>query len=141
MLEINPTPLPHPILLFDGVCNLCSTLVQFVIQRDPEGFFHFASLQSETGQQYLRRFHLPTNDFDSFIYIDTKNNRYYSKSSAALRVLRHLKGLWFLLYVFILVPPFLRNPIYHFVAKYRYRWFGKQEMCMIPSPEIESRFL
>lgn len=127
------------ILLFDGVCNLCNGIVQFTIKRDPEGKFKFASLQSESGQTLLKERGLPTNDYDSFVYI--KGDNYFLKSSAGLHVLRDLGGIWQLFYVFIIFPKPLRDFIYGLIAKTRYKIFGKRETCMIPTPELKERFL
>jgi predicted DCC family thiol-disulfide oxidoreductase YuxK len=121
------------------VCNLCNGSVQFIIKHDKKARFHFASLQSEKGQALLRTHHLPTQEFDSVIYI--RNGRYYKKSSAALYILRDLGGFWQIFFPLILVPPFLRNAIYSLIARNRYRWFGRQESCMLPTPELKSRFL
>jgi predicted DCC family thiol-disulfide oxidoreductase YuxK len=127
------------ILLFDGVCNLCNGLVLFIIKRDPAGKFKFASLQSETGQQWLMRIGLVKNEFESFIFI--QDDKYYLKSTAALKMLRHLGGVWKLLYVFILVPRPIRDFLYDLIARSRYRIFGKKDVCMIPTPELSERFL
>ncbi len=110
-----------------------------MIDHDKQAVFRFASLQSEAGQALLQQFHLPTQQFDSFVLIEA--NHFYTESTAALRVARHLNGLWSLLYVFIVIPPFIRNPVYRWVARNRYRWFGKKDSCMIPTPELKARFL
>jgi predicted DCC family thiol-disulfide oxidoreductase YuxK len=127
------------IILFDGVCNLCNTSVQFVIQRDTSGKFNYAALQSVAGQKLLKENNLPANEFYSIILI--KNGEVFQRSRAALEIARELSGLWPLLYVFVIVPPFIRNGIYNWIAKNRYRWFGRKEECMIPTPELKSRFL
>lgn len=127
------------IILFDGVCNLCNGFVQFLIKRDPNAKFKFASLQSESGQSLLFKFGLPTDNFHSFIYI--KGDNHYTKSTAALNVLRDIGGLWQLFYVFILAPKFIRDFIYSSFAKKRYKLFGKRETCMVPTPDIKKRFL
>jgi len=127
------------IILFDGVCNLCNTSVQFVIQRDTSGKFNYAALQSVAGQKLLKENNLPANEFYSIILI--KNGEVFQRSRAALEIARGLSGLWPLLYVFVIVPPFIRNGIYNWIAKNRYRWFGRKEECMIPTPELKSRFL
>jgi predicted DCC family thiol-disulfide oxidoreductase YuxK len=127
------------IILFDGVCNLCNGLVQFIIKRDPDAKFHFASLQSPIGQSLLKENNLPTDNLYSFIYI--KENNCFIKSTAAFNVLKDLGGLWKLLYVFIIIPKFIRDFVYNFIAKRRYRWFGKRDVCMIPTPEMKKRFL
>lgn len=131
---------PQPaIILFDGVCNLCNGFVTFVIQRDRGNRFRFASLQSDTARDLLK--HQPGTDQgpDSVVLIE--NGRYYQQSTAALRILRHLGGGWPLLYGLILVPAFLRDKIYAWVARNRYRWFGQRDACMLPSPELKARFL
>ena len=128
-----------PVVLFDGVCNLCNGAVQFIITHDKKEKFLFASLQSETGQQLLKKFNLPVNDFNSFILIE--NNNFFSRSTGALKVVRKLNALWPLLYGLIIVPKFLRDGIYNWVSKNRYRWFGKKESCMIPTPALKARFL
>ena len=127
------------IVLFDGVCNLCNAAVQFIIDRDKEGKYVFTSLQSPTGNALLEKFGLSTTDFDTFVLID--NNSAFTKSTAALKVARQLDGLWKLTYIFIIVPAFIRDAVYGFIAKNRYRWFGKEENCRIPTPELKQRFL
>ncbi|MDZ4757308.1 MAG: thiol-disulfide oxidoreductase DCC family protein [Bacteroidota bacterium] len=127
------------IILFDGVCNLCNTMVQFVIKRDPKAKFKFASLQSESGQAILKKFNLPVNDFNSFVYI--QGEQCYLRSSAALRVAKELGGAWKLFYAFIIIPKFIRDFFYNMIAKRRYSMFGKQDSCMIPTSELKSRFL
>jgi predicted DCC family thiol-disulfide oxidoreductase YuxK len=126
------------IILFDGVCNVCNEFVQFVIKRDPEGYFQFASLQSEAGKQLLKKYQLP-DSLETVVLIE--NDKAYTYSTAPLRVTRHLRGLWKIGFVFIIVPPFIRHAIYRFIARNRYRWFGKKESCMMPTPAIEARFL
>ena len=129
----------HPIILFDGVCNLCNYSVQYVIKHDPDAVFQFASLQGETGRQLLRQYGLSANDLNSFVLI--RDNKAYTRSSAALTVTKQLTGLTKLLYGFIIVPPFIRNAVYSFIAKNRYKWFGKKDSCMIPIAGLKSRFL
>lgn len=129
----------HGILLFDGVCNFCDGAVNFIIDHDPENYFKFASLQSEAGQALLKRFNLPTEDFDTMVLIE--NNAYFNKSTAALRIARRLKGPFSLGYMGIIIPRFLRDKAYEFVAARRYKWFGKQDQCRMPTPAIRARFL
>lgn len=112
------------IILFDGVCNLCNDSVQFIIKRDPNGHFKFASLQSEVGQKLLSPFGAE-KEMNSFILIE--NDRIYMKSSAALRVCNKLSGFWILFSIFWVVPSFIRNFLYDIVAKNRYKWFGKKK--------------
>jgi predicted DCC family thiol-disulfide oxidoreductase YuxK len=127
------------ILLFDGVCNLCNGLVHFIIKRDKKGIFKFASLQSDAGQQLLERFGLLGNEFESFVLI--QGDQYYLKSTAALKMLQQLGGVWVIFNVFIWIPRFLRDFLYDIMAKTRYRIFGKREECMIPTPQLKARFL
>ena len=129
----------QPIILFDGVCNFCNNVVNFVIGRDPKSIFKFATLQSSVAQEILKSHNLDNTGMSSFFLIE--NGRVYSKSTAALRVCRRLKGLWPLMYGFIIVPKLFRNGIYDLIAKNRYTWFGKKEVCMIPSPDVSARFL
>jgi predicted DCC family thiol-disulfide oxidoreductase YuxK len=129
----------HPVILFDGVCNLCSGSVQFIINRDPSGIFRFATLQSETGKNLVSKFDLPNDKTDAIILVE--NSEYYSRSTAALRILQRLGSLWQFLYVFILVPRPIRDYFYDIVARNRYKWYGKRAQCMIPSEDIKGRFL
>ena len=128
-----------PIILFDGICNLCEGVVQFVIKHDPENQFLFASLQSEAGQRLLKQYKLPVENFNSFILI--QDEKVYSKSTGALKVARQIKGVWSWLYIFIIIPAFIRDAVYAWIAQNRYKWFGKKEACMIPTPELKARFL
>jgi len=129
---------PH-ILLFDGVCNLCTGIVKFIIKRDKKEKFRFAALQSESGQALLKKFGLSATDLDTFILIS--GDKYYTKSTAGLLVLKALGGLWEVLYVYIVFPESMRDFIYDFVAKTRYHIFGKRDTCIVPTPEIKRRFL
>ena len=127
------------VILFDGVCNLCNGSVQYVIRHDKEALYRFASLQSHTGQQFLRQYDLPLKDFTSFVLIE--DGVAYTRSSAALRVARRLSGFVRLLYGFIIVPQFIRDAVYNFISANRYKWFGKKDSCMVPTPELKQRFL
>lgn len=127
------------IILFDGVCNLCNTSVQFVIKNDKKNIFKYASLQSDFGQKLLNEKDLDSNNFDSFILLD--NQRIYQKSTAALLVAKHLSWQWQWLQLFWLIPTPVRDLVYNFIAKNRYRWFGKKESCWIPTPEMRKKFL
>jgi predicted DCC family thiol-disulfide oxidoreductase YuxK len=129
----------HPVILFDGVCNLCSSSVQFVIKRDTKNVFRFASLQSDFSQQTLREHHLSQKDFDSFVLL--KNNKVYTNSTGALMVFRELNWAWPLLYSLMIIPSFIRNAIYKFIARRRYKWFGKKEECWLPSTELKKKFI
>jgi predicted DCC family thiol-disulfide oxidoreductase YuxK len=129
----------YSIILFDGVCNLCNGAVQFVIKRDNKNQFLFASLQSGEGKQILEDRNFPMNKMDSFFLIE--NGKVYDKSTAALKVLKKLSGPWSLLYGFIIVPRFIRDGVYNWIAKNRYQWFGRKDECMIPTPELRAKFL
>ncbi|WP_339240394.1 thiol-disulfide oxidoreductase DCC family protein [Paenibacillus sp. FSL R5-0517] len=129
----------HPIVLVDGVCHFCQGLTKWIIKRDPEGKYHFASLQSDVAKELLVKGNLSTDSMDTFVLIE--NGKYYTRSTAALRLAKGLKFPYPLLYVFIIVPKFIRNAVYNWVARNRYRWFGKDEACMLPTPEIKDRFL
>lgn len=126
------------IVLFDGNCNFCDKSVQFIIKRDPNGLFKYASLQSDIGKELLNKFHAPIH-IDSFVLIE--DSHCYFNSSAALRVCRNLKGAWKLLYILLIVPKPLRDFFYRLIAKNRYKWFGTKETCTLPSPEERKRFL
>ena len=129
----------HSIILFDGVCNLCNGAVKFVIKRDNRNQFLFASLQSDEGKQILEEHNFPDNKMKSFFLVE--NGKVYDRSTAALRVARRLTGLWPLLYGFIIVPGFIRDGVYNWIAKNRYQWFGKKDECMVPTPELKAKFL
>ncbi|WP_147535792.1 thiol-disulfide oxidoreductase DCC family protein [Bacillus marasmi] len=126
------------IILFDGACNFCDSIVRFIINRDPKGIFVFASLQSDIGKELLNAYKLPKN-INSFVLI--KDNRCYIKSTAALLVCKNLIGAWKILYMLLIVPKPFRDYLYTIIANNRYKWFGKKEICEIPSPEIRKRFL
>ena len=129
----------HPVILFDGICNLCNNAVQFVLKHDKKKLFRFASLQSDFGKSILIKYGLPTDNFNSFVLI--LNGKAYTKSTAALSVAKMLSGPMKLLYGFIIVPAFIRNGVYNVIARNRYKWFGKKESCMLPSPDVAARFL
>lgn len=129
----------HKILLFDGVCNLCNASVLFVIRRDKKKEIKYAAIQSQQGKMLLQQYHIEEAYLGSLIFIE--DGKVYLKSTGALRLCKYLKGLWPVLYLFIFVPPFIRNAVYDFVAKNRYQWFGKKETCMVPTVELKSLFL
>lgn len=130
---------PRYLILFDGVCNLCEKSVQFVIKRDKKKKFKYASLQSNIGEKILWESNLSTSNFDSFVFVE--DGQVFTKSTAAIKVATHLGGYWPILEVFILIPKFLRDPIYDFVAKNRFRWCGKKEECWVPTPQLKELFL
>jgi len=127
------------IILFDGVCNLCNSSVNFIIDHDKKNDFRFASLQSEAGQDLLKKFHLNVKDFDSIILIE--NGKHYQRSSAVLKIVKKFPGLWKLLYLFIIFPPPVRDFVYDIIAANRYKWFGKKDSCRVPTPELKEKFL
>ncbi|HYJ63939.1 MAG TPA: thiol-disulfide oxidoreductase DCC family protein [Parafilimonas sp.] len=131
--------LSHPVILFDGVCNLCNASVQYVIKHDKKKLFRFASLQSSFGESVLKQYDLPVNTFNSFILLS--DNKIYTRSTAALLVAKKLSGLIKLFYGFIIIPKFIRDFVYDVIAKNRYKWFGKKEACWVPTPELKSLFL
>ena len=137
MIELSDSK--QPVILFDGVCNLCNSAVQYVIKHDAEKQFLFASLQSNFGQQVLAKYHLSTANFSSFILL--KNDKIYLKSTAALLVAKQLQGAISWLYLFRVIPTFIRNGVYNVIAKNRYKWFGKQDACWLPTQELKARFL
>jgi predicted DCC family thiol-disulfide oxidoreductase YuxK len=128
-----------PIVLFDGVCNLCNSSVLFIVKRDSQSKLKFASLQSDYGAEQMKRFNLPPSSINSVLLI--KSGQLFQKSNAALEIARMLDGMWPGMYAFKIVPLFIRDFIYDWIAKNRYRWFGKKEECMIPTPEMKARFV
>ena len=126
-------------LLFDGVCNLCNGLVRFIIRHDGRKRFHFAPLQSAAGQLALQRHGLATSDFNTLVYF--RKGNVLTRSTAALNVARDLGGAWLIGYAFIIVPRFVRDAVYDLVSRKRFNWFGKLDSCMVPTPELRSRFL
>ena len=128
------------IILFDGICNLCNSAIQFVIKRDKKNLYKFAPLQSDTAKALLQERGIDTSKIDSIILIDP-NTAYYTKSSAALEIGKTFGGGWRLIGVFEWVPGPVRDWVYDLIAKNRYRWFGKQNECMVPTPELKAKFL
>jgi len=126
-----------PVILFDGVCNLCQSSVQFIIKRDKNAAFKFAALQSDAALQLLAN--QPPVNSDSVLLL--QKDVLYQKSTAALKIAAQLNWPWPMLYVFIIVPTPIRDWAYDYIARNRYRWFGKQESCMVPTPNLKDRFL
>jgi len=129
----------YKIILFDGVCNLCNNSVTFIIKRDKNDVFRFTALQSAVGQVIVTEHGIDTSQVDSIILIEGK--QHFEKSSAALKIAKHLSGGYPLLYGFMIIPPFIRNWVYDIIARNRYKWFGKKDSCMIPTPELKAKFL
>jgi predicted DCC family thiol-disulfide oxidoreductase YuxK len=136
--SINSKTQVRRIVFFDGVCNLCQRSVQFILPRDPGGKFLFASLQEGLANQLIPDVITSANGKGSIILWEEGKVNY--RSTAVLRIAKKLSGLWPLLYVFILVPPFIRDGVYNLIAKNRYRWWGKTDTCMVPSKEWVNRF-
>ncbi len=132
-------PKDKKIILFDGVCNLCNDAITFVIKRDPHDHFRYAPLQGETGAHFIKKYNIDTTKVDSIILIDQDN--VYIKATAALKIACHLSGAYPLMRIFFIIPSFVRNWAYDYIAKNRYKWYGKKEACMIPTPELKAKFL
>jgi predicted DCC family thiol-disulfide oxidoreductase YuxK len=126
-------------VLFDGICNFCNSSVNFIIDRDYKDRFRFAALQSGKGIKLMNKFGLDSENLKTIILIE--DDKYYTKTTAALRIVKHLRGIWKFFYVLIIIPPFIRNIAYSIIAKYRYRWFGKKDVCRIPLQEEKEKFL
>ena len=128
------------LILFDGVCNLCDASVQYIIKHDRKDVFRYTALQSEVGQEIISKFNIDTSKTDSILlYSQDKGISY--KSTAALKIAGKLDFPINLMVVFLVVPAFIRNWVYDYIAKNRYKWYGKKEACMIPTPELKSKFL
>ena len=127
------------VIFFDGICNLCNVSVQFAIERDKKNLFKFTALQGEYAKAVLPKFNVDLNQLNSIILLE--DGQLYTKSTAALKIAKKLNGLWPTLYVFILVPKFIRDWFYDIIAKNRYKWWGRQESCWLPTPELKQRFI
>ena len=133
-------PKHKQLVLFDGVCNLCDASVQYIIKHDKSDIFLFTALQSEVGQQIIKEFNIDTNKIDSIILYSNEHGISY-KSTAALKIASKLGFPRNLLSVFLIIPGIIRNWVYDYIAKNRYKWYGKKEECMIPTPDLKSKFL
>lgn len=131
--------LPDNIILFDGVCNFCNSSVNKIIKHDKKNRFKFTALQSDVGKKILEKHSIDPSKIDSIILIE--NDVAYIKSTAILKISKHLNGIYSLAYGFIIIPTFLRNFVYDFIAKNRYKWWGKKDSCMIPTAEVKSKFI
>jgi len=138
---IDKIPKDKALILFDGVCNLCNSSVLYVIKRDKQDAFLFAPLQGEIGQAIINEFNIDTQKTDSILLYQPKERRIYQKSNAALRIAKKLRFPTNLLTIFLIVPSFIRDRFYNYVAKNRYRWYGKKDACMIPTPELREKFI
>ncbi|WP_304198743.1 thiol-disulfide oxidoreductase DCC family protein [Flavobacterium alvei] len=133
-------PQNKKIILFDGVCNLCNSAVQFVIRHDKKDVFRFVALQSDLGQEILKHIAINPKNIDSIILYEP-GIAYYYKSQAAIEIARSLGGFWYFGTVFRIIPTPIANQLYDYVAQNRYKWYGKKESCMMPTPELKSKFL
>lgn len=131
--------LEHDIVIFDGVCNFCDSSVQFILKHDNNDRYRFVPFQQPTGEALLKKYGIDPATIDSIVLIEQQQA--FKKSTAILKITRRMSGLWPLMYAFIIVPKFLRDPIYEWIGRNRYRWFGKKEACMIPSPDVRAKFL
>jgi predicted DCC family thiol-disulfide oxidoreductase YuxK len=127
------------VIVFDGICHWCNAWVNFTLARDPHGKFKFGTLQSEPAQQILKDLRLPAEDFETFLLLE--HGRVFTKSTAAMRILRHLPGLWPCLYLGIVIPRPLRDALYDYIARHRYQWMGKAETCRVPTSAERERFV
>lgn len=134
-------PKHKKLILFDGVCNLCNYSVQFVIKHDKQNRFIFSAIQSNAGKTILKKVNIDTTQIDSILLFNPENNTIDYKSSAALKIAMTLGFPTNSLSVFLIIPPFIRNSVYGIIAKNRYKWYGKKEACMIPTPELKNKFL
>lgn len=139
-MVIESLPKNKQLILFDGVCNLCNSSIQYVIKHDKKNLFMFAPLQSETGKYIIKAYKIDIEKTDSILLYSNENGL-SSKSTAAIKVARHLGFPRNVMSVFFIIPAFIRNWVYDYIAKNRYKWYGKQEACMIPTPELKSKFL
>ena len=139
-MDIQDLPLDKKILLFDGVCNLCDASVQYVIKHDKKDVFRFVAIQSELGQNIVKHIGINPMYIDSVILYEPGVSYYY-KSTAALQIAKELSGIFTLANIFTLLPVSLRDFIYDYIAKNRYKWYGKKEACMIPTKDLKSKFL
>lgn len=137
---MNNLPKNKKIILFDGVCNLCDSAVQFVIEHDTKDMFRFVALQSELGKEILKHIGINPINIDSVILYEP-GIAYYYKSTAAIEIAKILGGFWHLGTIFRIIPTGIRNQLYDYVAKNRYKWYGKKEICWIPTEKLKSKFL
>ncbi|MCX7007873.1 MAG: thiol-disulfide oxidoreductase DCC family protein [Kiritimatiellaeota bacterium] len=127
------------IVLYDGVCNLCSGWVRFIFKRDRAGYFRFGQLQSEQGRSILEQYGLPAEQLTTIVLVEGET--VFMQSDAFLRIVQHLRFPWPALVCLLIFPRRLRDAVYGFIARHRYRWFGQKDTCELPPPELRSRFL
>lgn len=133
-------PQDKKIILFDGVCNLCDSSIQFIIKHDKKDIFRFVALQSEIGLEIIKHIGIDTSKIDSILLYEP-DKAYYYKAQAALKIAKELGGIYTAISWFSILPNFLTNTVYDYIAKNRYKWYGKKEACMIPTPELKAKFL
>lgn len=133
-------PQDKKIILFDGVCNLCDSSIQFIIKHDKKDLFRFVALQSEIGMEIIKHIGVDTSKIDSILLYEP-GKAYYYKSEAALKIAKELGGIYTAISWFGILPKFLTNSVYDYIAKNRYKWYGKKDACMIPTPELKAKFL
>lgn len=133
-------PQNKKIILFDGLCNLCATSVQFIIKRDKKDIFRFVSLQSDLGQELLQQLPISKQKIDSIILYES-DKAYYYKSEAVFEIVKSIGGFFYCLLIFKWLPTAVTNTIYDCIAKNRYRWWGKKEHCLVPTKDLQSKFL
>jgi len=133
-------PKDKKIILFDGVCNLCDSTVQFIIKHDKKDIFRFVAIQSDLGQKIIKYIGIDTSKTDSIILCEPGHSYYY-KAEAAIKIIGQLGGIYSMISVFSLIPKWLSNKVYDYIARNRYKWYGKKDECMIPTPELKAKFL
>ncbi|MBA9074966.1 putative DCC family thiol-disulfide oxidoreductase YuxK [Flavobacterium gossypii] len=133
-------PKDKKIILFDGVCNLCDSSIQFIIKHDKKDLFRFVALQSEIGMEIIKHIGVDTSKIDSILLYEP-GKAYYYKAEAALKIAKELGGIYTAISWFGILPKFLTNSVYDYIAKNRYKWYGKKDACMIPTPELKAKFL
>lgn len=139
-MELVNLPKDKKIILFDGVCNLCDSTVQYLIKRDNKDVFRFVALQSPLGQEIIDHIGIDTSKTDSIILYEP-NKAYHYKAEAAIKIAAALGGIYHIMQVFLVLPKSFNNAVYDYVAKNRYKWYGKKDECMIPTPEMKAKFL
>ena len=139
-MELSELPKDKKIILFDGVCNLCESSINFIIEKDKKDIFRFVSLQSDLGLNIIKYLGIDTKMVDSIILYEP-GNAYYYKAEAALKIAGNIGGVYSFLSLFSFLPLNLTNSIYDYIAKNRYKWYGKKETCMLPTPELRAKFL
>jgi len=137
---IKSVPINKKLILFDGVCNLCNSAVRFVEKHDKNDIFLFAPLESDVGREVLSKYQIDTDKIDSILLYSNKDGLSI-KSTAALKIARHLNFPINLMVIFFIVPTFIRHGIYDFIARNRYKWFGKKDDCMVPTAAQKAKFL